>query len=337
MHRKTLIGVLSSHDSASKNAELIDVLDAICCGPPSKVADFLESYHFVFTGGTFSRLILGAEAPSGETAVVRVKDETRAALKGHITVLPPFKDGGLIMLAYLVTQRRISIVWSFLTPLTNHWLNPEDLAFLRLCDVWRVKRLMNKGSVLEWLETEAELDKRRNEQAVPLTIEFPKLNLAVPARKEDGHWRIDPKRFAEDPGMQAAMQTQTIALISHDEMKPRMVEFAVDHENDLRKFDRILTTGTTGRLIIDNTIELGAKIHRHHSGPFGGDIEIATEILFDLCDTVIFFVDPLHAQPHVEDIRVVFSACMRKPKVRMLANEVHAREWMERVVRGQWK
>ena len=48
---------------------------------------------------------------------------------------------------------------------------------------------------------------------------------------------------------------------------------------------------------------------------------------------VMFFIDPLHPHPHIEDIRVVFGACMIQDQVRMLTNEMQGREWMERVVK----
>jgi methylglyoxal synthase len=126
----------------------------------------------------------------------------------------------------------------------------------------------------------------------------------------------------------------TIALIAHDDMKDRMVEFAVDYERELALFKRILTTGTTGKVVEDAAPLLKGKVVRRNSGPKGGDVEIAAEILYGYCHVVVFFVDPLHAQPHVDDIRVVFGACMTQESVRMLTNERHAREWMDRVVKG---
>ena len=128
----------------------------------------------------------------------------------------------------------------------------------------------------------------------------------------------------------------TVALIAHDEMKSRMIEFAIDHESELRKFRSILATGTTGREVAASTSSLiDKKIFRYHSGPKGGDIEIATEIVYGKCDIVIFLVDTLHAHPHREDILVVFQACMISPQVLMITNEMHAREFMRSVVRGR--
>jgi len=136
----------------------------------------------------------------------------------------------------------------------------------------------------------------------------------------------------------AKFEDMTIALIAHDIMKKNMVSFCVDHEWELRKFGQILATGTTGQEVASNTSKvIERKIFRYHSGPKGGDIEIATEILLGRCHMVIFFIDPLNPHPHIDDIRCVFEACMVRDKVIIITNEKHAREFMNRVVRGRLK
>lgn len=112
-----------------------------------------------------------------------------------------------------------------------------------------------------------------------------------------------------------------------------MVDFAIEYERELSSFGRILSTGTTGREVEEAARKLRGKIKRCRSGPKGGDMEIATEILYGRCDIVIFFIDPLHPHRHSDDIRVVFAACMLHNEVRMLTNELQAREWMGEVVR----
>jgi methylglyoxal synthase len=112
-----------------------------------------------------------------------------------------------------------------------------------------------------------------------------------------------------------------------------MAEFAMQYEQELDKFDHILATGTTGREVGEAAPALQHKIKRFHSGPKGGDIQIATEILFARCDVIVFFLDPLRPHPHADDIRVVLAACMVENNVRILTNEVEARDWMEEVVR----
>jgi methylglyoxal synthase len=319
---KTLIGVLASHDDDAINNTLARLLEKLKEQTPTT----LEHFHFLFTGGTFDRVIEGTNKPN----VLPVNDPTRDFLSTHceLTRLPSRTDGGVTILSYLVVQQLCSIVWPFLTPLTAHWLNPENLALMRLCDQWHVKRLMNRGSVEEWFTKEAPLDVNRNLQETPPFLTLTKRKIAPTPGSYCS--RIDRTMQAQP----TQVSEMTIALIAHDEMKQRMVEFAIDHERELDKFDRILSTGTTGREVAANTRNLERKLHRYHSGPKGGDIEIATEILFGDCHVVVFFVDPLRPHPHVEDIRVVFGACMIQDQVRMHTNEMQAREWMQRVVRG---
>lgn len=70
----------------------------------------------------------------------------------------------------LIVQRQCNIIWPFLSPVTVHWLHPDNLALMRLCDLWNAKRLMNAESVRAWFRDEAERDVKRNPQKIPLTI-----------------------------------------------------------------------------------------------------------------------------------------------------------------------
>jgi methylglyoxal synthase len=199
---------------------------------------------------------------------------------------------------------------------------------------------MNRGSVMVWFDQEANEDATRNLQSCP-----PTLNLGF-EDKDSGDISFIPResetlyqgKLEVDhwTGHRVEFADMTIAIIAHDEMKARMIEFAIDHEAELNKFSKILATGTTGREVAAATTrDIDKKMVRFHSGPKGGDIEIATAILYDRCHVVIFFVDPLRPHPHIEDIRVVFQACMVKDQAVMITNEMHAREFMTRVVRGR--
>jgi methylglyoxal synthase len=318
---KTLIGVLASHDDDAINNTLARLFEKLHAQDPKT----LERFSFVFTGGTFDRLIDGTKQPHVKPIAPATRDFL--SCRCGLTRLPSRTEGGVTVLSYLVVQQVCGIIWPFLTPLTPHWLNPENLALTRLCDQWHVKRLMNTGSVEEWFAKEAPHDWRRNRQPTPPQLALTKRTI-TPKLGAQGA-RLD-REVSDQP---TEISEKTIALIAHDAMKNRMVEFAIDHDPDLEKFDRILSTGTTGREVMANTRRLMNKVVRYQSGPKGGDIEIATEILFGDCHIVVFFVDPLHPHPHVEDIRVVFGACMIQDQVRMLTNEMQAREWMQRVVR----
>ncbi len=344
---KPLIGVLASHDSQDKNEALATVL--IEAHKDEGLRGILRRFRFVFTGGTYRRLFLGQPVSGQDPREVnhRLPEEVRCFLHDdcNLIILPPTMEGGVTVLASLVTTRKVSILWTFFSPLTTHLLYPENLALLRLADQWRVKKLMNSGSVKGWLRSEADRDACLNLQSRQFEISFggdTKL-IARPAEVGAHAPTVSPMRNGGSEVRLACdserlsdqeLSRATIALISHDEMKSRMLEFVIDYEHELEKFKCILATGTTGRLIADAVPRLRDKVCRYHSGPKGGDIEIATEILYHACDVVIFFVDPLHPHPHTEDIRVVFGACMIEDTVRMLSNEVQARAWMDRRVRG---
>ena len=267
--------------------------------------------------------------------------EATSILTHRVTRLRNTTDGGVVILSYLICQRECSIIWPFLAPNAAHWQRNENLALTRLCDQWHAKRLMNVGSVMSWYYTEAELDANRNIQSCP-----PKLSLEIKAGDTisvpldnptyERIWRSEEYHHVKLVDNRKKFEAMTIALIAHNEMKNRMVEFAVDHEHELNQFGTILATGTTGREVCAATSrDITKKMVRHHSGPKGGDIEIATAVLLDHCDIVIFFVDPLSPHPHIDDIRVVFQACMVSDRVVMITNEMHAREFMSRAVRGK--
>ncbi|WP_088014542.1 methylglyoxal synthase [Gottfriedia acidiceleris] len=96
-----------------------------------------------------------------------------------------------------------------------------------------------------------------------------------------------------------------IAFIAHDQKKTELVNFAMAYESILSKHE-LYSTGTTGTRIMENT---KLKIHRFNSGPLGGDQEIGALIAKNLMDIVIFFRDPLTAQPHEPDILALIRLC----------------------------
>ena len=96
-----------------------------------------------------------------------------------------------------------------------------------------------------------------------------------------------------------------IALIAHDKKKELMVEFCIAYKGILRKHN-LFATGTTGSLVIEAT---GMNIQRFLSGPQGGDQQIGARIAYNEIDLVLFFRDPLTAQPHEPDVSALFRLC----------------------------
>ncbi|PAV30610.1 methylglyoxal synthase [Virgibacillus profundi] len=96
-----------------------------------------------------------------------------------------------------------------------------------------------------------------------------------------------------------------IALIAHDLKKDDMVRFAQAYKYSLKKHE-LYATGTTGLRIAENT---GLSLYRFQSGPLGGDQQIGALIAENKMDMIIFFRDPLTAQPHEPDISALMRLC----------------------------
>jgi methylglyoxal synthase len=92
-----------------------------------------------------------------------------------------------------------------------------------------------------------------------------------------------------------------IALIAHDHKKEELVEWVKANIKILRKHF-LCGTGTTARIIAEET-EL--PVRAYNSGPLGGDQQIGSRIVEGNIDVVIFFWDPLEAQPHDPDVKAL--------------------------------
>lgn len=92
-----------------------------------------------------------------------------------------------------------------------------------------------------------------------------------------------------------------IALIAHDNMKDSLVEWCLQHKDALMKHE-LCGTGTTSRLVREAT---GLPVKSYLSGPLGGDQQIGAALAEGKLDIVIFFSDPLTAQPHDPDVKAL--------------------------------
>lgn len=96
-----------------------------------------------------------------------------------------------------------------------------------------------------------------------------------------------------------------IALIAHDEKKQEMIQFTIAYE-EILKHHNLYATGTTGKRIEEHT---DLTVTRFQSGPLGGDQQIGAMVANNEMDIVIFFRDPLTAQPHEPDISALMRLC----------------------------
>ena len=94
---------------------------------------------------------------------------------------------------------------------------------------------------------------------------------------------------------------KNIALIAHDQKKRELIQWGGEHKDILSRHF-LCGTGTTARMITDAT---NLPVKGYNSGPLGGDQQIGAKIVEGKIDFVIFFSDPLTAQPHDPDVKAL--------------------------------
>ena len=108
------------------------------------------------------------------------------------------------------------------------------------------------------------------------------------------------------------MKHLNIALVAHDGRKDELLSWVKFNATMLSKHN-LFATGTTGRLISElpvvvdgkETFPFKGKVTRLLSGPLGGDQQIGAMIAERKIDMLIFFWDPMSAQPHDVDVKAL--------------------------------
>lgn len=104
----------------------------------------------------------------------------------------------------------------------------------------------------------------------------------------------------------------TVALVAHDAMKHDLAEWVAWNWEKLLSH-RLICTGTTGRIVAETLMERRCKdtsnsrfdITMLKSGPLGGDQQLGAMIANNEIDLLIFFWDPMSAQPHDVDVKAL--------------------------------
>jgi methylglyoxal synthase len=92
-----------------------------------------------------------------------------------------------------------------------------------------------------------------------------------------------------------------IALVAHDSKKKDLIDWVLFNQKELNRHE-LIATGTTGRLLEER---LDRPVKKLLSGPLGGDQQIGSLIAAGDIDMMIFFWDPMEAQPHDSDVKAL--------------------------------
>jgi len=94
---------------------------------------------------------------------------------------------------------------------------------------------------------------------------------------------------------------KSIALVAHDNIKAELIKWCSEYKSALEQHT-LYATGTTGLHIEKHA---GLNVNKLISGPLGGDQQIGALITEQKVDIMIFFWDPLEAQPHDPDVKAL--------------------------------
>ena len=103
------------------------------------------------------------------------------------------------------------------------------------------------------------------------------------------------------PAIRQLSLRKRIALVAHDNKKKELIEWAIFNKTSLIRHE-LFGTGTTGSLLED---ALDTPVKKLFSGPLGGDQQIGAMIAEGKIDVLVFFWDPMEAQPHDTDIKAL--------------------------------
>ena len=103
------------------------------------------------------------------------------------------------------------------------------------------------------------------------------------------------------PSVRKLNERKRIAMVAHDNKKKDLIEWAEFNKVVLARHE-LIATGTTGKLLEQS---LDRPVKSLLSGPLGGDQQIGALIAGGDIDILVFFFDPMEAQPHDSDVKAL--------------------------------
>jgi methylglyoxal synthase len=234
--------------------------------------------------------------------------EAGSALAGYdgLVCYGDGREGGLMRLVSHVAGSAadgsvLDGVIYLVDPVDPTTLYPEALALKRQCVIHGKPFISTVAGAIEWIAVEAVL---------------------AGVRSPDAAATLD-------------LTGKSIALIAHDALKQRMVDFAAEHFELLSQCSSRVATGTTGGLLNQVAWSKGWPsdkpwVHRFLSGPMGGDAQIAELVLDRRCAKVLFFEDPHVARQHEADIQLLERAvCAVSREATCASSPTMAKRWAQ--------
>lgn len=101
-----------------------------------------------------------------------------------------------------------------------------------------------------------------------------------------------------------------VALVAHDNMKQDLAQW-VDWNREALLTHHLICTGTTGKMVTNTLMDHRGNLNGSFditmlkSGPLGGDQQLGAMIAEGRIEALIFFWDPMQAQPHDVDVKAL--------------------------------